>query len=300
MTRGRQSNTAYVSTDTHTDDEHGATEEPTVRDVLEQVIARTGADQAAHDVMRTEQDRVASIAQLAAEYDTIAREARQDRWTALAAAALPYMPPEKAAASPAWPALVDAWRRAEAAGLDLDTAIARLSPEASDGDTEPVAALRDRVEHWYDAASGGLRNPRTLIAGLIPAAEHVPDPEMLKALAERAALIEQRADALVARALANDEPWLAALGPPPDEPGRRIQWERAAATVAAYRDRHGVTDRQRPFGEPSAGGQWTRHEDRRRAQTAASEARRLAAHTRSKPTTAATGRFVEPKPAREL
>ncbi|MFW6033848.1 MAG: AAA family ATPase, partial [bacterium] len=300
MTRGRQSNTAYVCTDTHADDEHGPTDEPTVQDVLEQVLARTSADQAAHEVMRTEHDRVASIAQLAAEYDTIAREARKDRWAALAAAALPDMPPEDAATSPAWPGLVDAWRQAETAGLDLDTANPQLAPVPGDVDADPVATLRDRVEYWYDTASGGTRTPRTLIAGLIPSADNVADPEMRQALGERAALIEQRAEALITRALADDEPWLARLGPPPDEPGLRMQWDRAAATVAAYRDRHGVTDPQRPFGEPSGGGQWTRRADRRRAQAAANHARRLAARTRSKATTAATGQGVEPEAAREL
>ncbi|MGH9251906.1 MAG: hypothetical protein ACRD0W_20675 [Acidimicrobiales bacterium] len=66
----------------------------------------------------------------------------------------------------------------------------------------------------------------------------------------------------------------------PDEPALRLRWERAAATVAAYRDRHGVTDPANPFGEPSGGGQWTRRADRRRAQDAADEARRLAAPAR--------------------
>lgn len=35
--------------------------------------------------------------------------------------------------------------------------------------------------------------------------------------------------------------------------------ERATTTVAAYRDRHGITDPVDPFGQPTGGGQWTRH-----------------------------------------
>jgi hypothetical protein len=99
---------------------------------------------------------------------------------------------------------------------------------------------------------------------------------MGQALTERAALIEQRAEALVARAVEAGEPWIRKLGSPPDDPARRLQWELAAATVAAYRDRHGVTDPVHPFGEPTGGGQWTRRADRRRAQAAADQARRLA------------------------
>jgi len=299
MTRGRQSNTAYVCTDTRAEGEHGPTEELSAQDVLEEVLARTGADQAAHEVIRAEHDRVASIAQLAAEYDTIAREARKDRWAALAAAALPHLKAEDAAASPAWPELVAAWRRADAAGLDLDTAMPQLASHQAD-DTDPVAALRDRVEHWYDAATPGTHSRRTMIAGLIPAATDVSDPDMGQALAERAALIEQRADALVARALATSEPWLTKLGPPPERPGQRIQWERAAATVAAYRDRHGVTDPHRPFGEPSGGGQWTRRADRRRAQAAADEASRISAQAQPTPAPKPDGPAIAHEPARNL
>jgi hypothetical protein len=299
MTRGRHSNTAYVCTDTRADEEHGPTEELTAQDVLEQALARTGADQAAHEVISAELDRVASIAQLAAEYDTIAREARKDRWAALAAAALPNVPAEDAAAAPAWPELVDAWRRADAAGLDLDTAMPRLASHQAD-DTDPAAALRDRVERWFEAASPGTRATRALIAGLIPAATDVSDPSMGQALAERAALIEQRAETLVARALANSEPWLTKFGPPPERPGRRIQWERAVATVAAYRDRHGVTDPHRPFGEPSGGGQWTRRADRRRAQAAADEARRISAQAQPTPAPKPDGPAIAREPAHNL
>jgi hypothetical protein len=277
MTRARQSNTAYVCTDSTTDDdEHGsAHEELTVREVLESVLARSGTELSAHETIRAEQDRVGSIAQLAAEYDTLAREARRQRWAALAEASFPRLDPDDVAQSPSWPGLVAAWRRAEASGLDLDAAAQKLvtnMPVAGD----PVAVLHDRVQRWTDTAAPQRLPEQAFIAGLIPAAaEHVTDPETRKALAERAALIEQRAEALVARAIAAGEPWIGKIGPPPDNPARRLQWERATATVTAYRDRHGVTDPTNPFGEPTGGGQWTRRADRRRAQAAADQARGL-------------------------
>jgi hypothetical protein len=277
MTRARQSNTAYVCTNTTTDDdEHGSgTEELTVREVLEQVLARTGAELSAHETIRAEQDRVGSIAQLAAEYDTIAREARRQRWTALAEASFPNLDPNDLARSRSWPALVAAWRRAEAAGLDLDIAAPKLAASLP-ATGEPVAVLRDRVQRWTDVAAPKHVPEQAFIAGLIPAARHITDPEMDQALTERAALIEQRAEALVARAVEAGEPWIGKLGSPPDDPTRRLQWERAATTVAAYRDRHGVTDPVQPFGEPTGGGQWTRRADRCRAHAAADHARRLA------------------------
>jgi hypothetical protein len=279
MTRARGSNTAYVCTDTLVDDEHGPEQELTVRDVLEQVLARSGADVSAHETMRAEQERVGSIAQLAAEYDTIAREARRERWAALAEASFPGKDLAELSRSDRWPALVAAWRRAEASGLDLDMAASRLArglPATGDS----VAVLCDRVDRWHDVAGTREVQEQAMIAGMIPAADHVTDPETRQALVERAALVEQRAEALVARAIASGDRWLTRLGPPPGEPAIRLRWERAAATVAAYRDRHGVTDPANPFGEPSGGGQWTRRADRRRAQAAADEARRLAAAAR--------------------
>lgn len=288
MTRARQSNTAYVCTDTTTDDdEHGsAHEELTVREVLEPVLARSGAELSAHETIRTEQDRVGSIAQLAAEYDTIAREARRQRWAALAEASFPHLDPDDVAQSPSWPGLVAAWRRAEGSGLDLDTAASKLAVNLPTGG-DPVAVLHDRVQRWTDTAAPQHLPEQAFIAGLIPAArEHVTDPETRQALAERAALIEQRAETLVSRTTAAGEPWIAKLGPPPEDPALRLRWERAAATVAAYRDRHGVTDPIDPFGEHTDGGQWTRRVDRRRAQAAADDAHRLAGTTQATTTRA--------------
>jgi conjugative relaxase-like TrwC/TraI family protein len=296
MTRARQSNTAYVCTDASTDeDEHGpAAEEPTVRDVLEPVLARTGADLSAHETMRAEQDRVGSIAQLAAEYDTIAREARRQHWTALAEASFPDLDADDVAKSPSWPGLVAAWRRAEAAGLDLDAAAPKLAANLPPSG-HPVAVLSDRVRRWQDAAAPRHVREQSFIAGLIPAAQRPTDPEMRQALDERAALIEQRAEAVVTRAIEAGEPWIGKLGPPPNEPARRLRWERSAVTVAAYRDRHAVTDPTNPFGEPTGGGQWTRRADRRRAQAAADEARRLANASRALNRATAASHHADPR-----
>jgi conjugative relaxase-like TrwC/TraI family protein len=225
MTRGRHANTAYVCTTTDLDDEYGTGDQQTPREVLEAVLARTGAQLSAHETMRAEHERAGSIAQLAAEYHTIAREAHRQRWAAL------------------------------------------TGPGCSPGAQWPAPAVA--------SAGGG----QMLVAGLIPAAAGVSDPELRQALAERAALIEQRADALVAGAIAAGEPWIARLGPPPHDPPARLLWERAAATVAAYRDRHGVTDPTNPVGQPHAGGQWTRRADRRRAIAAIAAARRASQTT---------------------
>src|SRR5690606_38538956 len=124
-----------------------------------------------------------------AEYDTIAREARRQRWTALAEVCFPDADPGEITSSATWPGLVAAWRRAEASGLDLDAAAPKLAT-ALPTTGNPVAVLRDRVQRWQEAAAAQHTSEQALIAGLIPAARHVTDPEIQQALAERAALIE--------------------------------------------------------------------------------------------------------------
>lgn len=97
------------------------------------------------------------------------------------------------------------------------------------------------------AGSGRTRKPPQLIAGLIPSAAGITDPEMQQALTERDYLIEQRAAAVLDRGLAEREPWTQALGPEPADVRTAQRWRRLARVVAAYRDRYQITTGQ-PLG----------------------------------------------------
>ena len=83
MTRGRESNIAYVALDAP-DDSHAAPspDEVTAKTVLFGVLQRSGIELSAHQSIEAEQEHWSSFAQLAAEYLTIAAEAQRDRWTA--------------------------------------------------------------------------------------------------------------------------------------------------------------------------------------------------------------------------
>src|SRR5699024_6371255 len=87
MTRGRDSNQAWVIPD-RPDDAHTAphpsdNEGATGRGVLYGVLQHSGAELSAHETITFEQDRWGSIAQLAAEYETVASAAQHDRWAHL-------------------------------------------------------------------------------------------------------------------------------------------------------------------------------------------------------------------------
>lgn len=98
------------------------------------------------------------------------------------------------------------------------------------------------------AGSGRTRKPPRLIVGLIPHAGGQMTEDMRQALDERRELIEARADAVLRGALADEEPWTADLGTAPRGEKQQAAWWRAARTVAAYRDRYGITDDRTPLG----------------------------------------------------
>lgn len=249
LTRARLSNRAYISTDRPVEPLEGFTDDPSSgRSVLAAVLRNVGASTAAHEVIQIEQESAESIRTLAAEYETIAHLAQAPRWAAMLADA--GLTPGQISAveeSPAYGARAVALRRAEANNLPVARALRRLAERAQAGADDLAAVLHDRVTRWTVAAvaSGGAARPQ-LVAGLVPEARDVDEPEMANALKERARLIEARVDALLDRAQAAGAPWLSSMGlSPAPEVGR---WPIAARAVAAYRDRYNITDPERPVG----------------------------------------------------
>ena len=86
MTRGRHSNHAYVTldrADDHALPHPGDDPHATARSVLYGVLQPSGAELSAHKTIVAEHEQWGSIAQLAAEYETIAAAAQRDRWATL-------------------------------------------------------------------------------------------------------------------------------------------------------------------------------------------------------------------------
>ena len=64
--------------------------------------------------------------------------------------------------------------------------------------------------------------------------------DMRQALDERRDLLAQRADAVLGKAIAGSEQWIASLGEVPSTGPARDLWLSAARTIAVYRDRYSV------------------------------------------------------------
>ncbi|WP_370328250.1 MobF family relaxase [Euzebya sp.] len=245
LTRGRASNRAYAITDSadleaHQDDGDNVTG----RRVLTGVLSRVGAERSAHETLRAEQDRWGGITQLAAEYDTIAATAQHDRWTNLIrGCGLTSDQANQVLASDAFGPLAAALRHADAHHLDLEELLPNLVDARELDNAHQVAAV---LHHRITTATTRLaarhqRQPREMIAGLIPTAAGPMTPAMRTALDERQQLIEQRASGLVQTAIARHEPWIRHLGRVPQQWHGRDCWVRTATTVAAYRDRYDIT-----------------------------------------------------------
>ncbi|WP_369062228.1 MobF family relaxase [Kocuria rhizophila] len=282
LTRGRETNLAYVAID-KPDDSHGGPHpgdntEATARSVLFGVLQHVGAELSAHETITVEQEAWANIGQLAAEYETIAAAAQRDRWALLVrTSGLTDEEAEDAIASPAFGALTAELRRAEANHHDIETLLPRLVSARGFTDADDIAAvLHYRLSRATarPAGSGRSRKAPRLIAGLIPEATGTMGSEFRQALTERRDLIETRADTLLDTALTEKQAWTRALGTTPKDAKTAATWRRLARTVAAYRDRYDITD-PTPLGTPAAEDD-AQKIDAARARAALERARSLA------------------------
>lgn len=281
MTRGSETNIAYVAID-KPDDSHqgphpGDNTEATARSVLFGVLQHVGAELSAHETITAEQDAWANIGQVAAEYETLAAAAQRDRWVNLVhRSGLTDEEAEAAVSSPAFGAFAAELRRAEANHHDIETLLPRIVRSRGFTDADDIAAvLHHRVARATarPAGSGRARKAPRLIAGLIPEATGTMSGEFRQALTERRDLIDARADALLDTALTEQQGWAKALGAPPKDAKTAATWRRLARTVAAYRDRYGITD-PTPLGSPAEND--TQKIDAARARAALDRARDLA------------------------
>ncbi len=276
MTRGAEANMAYVAVDRPDAAHEGPRSDATGRSVVAGILQHVGAELSAHETITAEQDTWGSIAQLAAEYETLAAAAQHDRWALLVrSSGLTDDEAEDAINSPAFGALTAELRRAEANQHDIEALLPRLVRARRFGDADDIAAVlhyRLAKATTRPAGSGRTRKAPRLIAGLIPEATGTMSTDMQRALTERRDLIETRADAILDQALNAGESWTTALGTPPKDERAAATWRRHARTVAAYRDRYGITATTALGAPPESTAQKI---DAARARTAFDRARDL-------------------------
>ncbi|WP_460886989.1 MobF family relaxase [Promicromonospora xylanilytica] len=248
MTRGRDTNIAYVALDEPTTDHNPRVDDrTTARSILFGVLQHSGAELSAHQTRAAEHDKWTGIAQLAAEYDTIASLAQRGRWADLAMRTFVtdgrLMPDEARTAieSDSFWSLCAELRRTEAAGHDPSATLQRVVGQRNLLDADDACAVvLNRLASDNQRRTRPMRRSAPLIAGLVPPAlGPMPVDERL-ALEERARLIEARAVAVAQAAVRDRAAWVQRVGLPTAEACSRAP-SRGIVSVAAYREKYGVT-----------------------------------------------------------
>ena len=179
--------------------------------------------------------------------------AREQRYQDLLTAALPpgYRSQPSHQAKWLWRTL----RAAELAGLDAGQVLAAAVGERDLAGARDIPAVIDaRLRHQVGSLVPLPAGPWS--AQLPP----IADPERHAYAAQIAALMDARKDRIGEHAAEHALPWaVTALGPVPEHPLDRLDWQRRAASIGAWRELSGYDHPAEPIGpEPAAAAPDTR------------------------------------------
>lgn len=241
----------YVALD-RPDGSHAAPlidDELTASTMLQAVLQHSGAELSGHQTITAEQEKWGSVAQLAAEYETVASAAQPGRWSDLVRrSGLTARQTEEAVTSRAFGPLAAALRRAEANGHDVEQFFVSLVGQHHLTDADDIAAvLKYRLGFATSDKASTSSQPverwQHFIAGLIPEASGPMPQKERSALDQRKGLIEARVNALADAATAEGPRWWHHIGAPPAPTNSAVyrDWLTCIATIVAYRDRYQIT-----------------------------------------------------------
>lgn len=259
MTRGRNSNTAYVceSGPGHDDELHEAPES-TWLEIMGEVLAAQGAERTAHEVGDDEQRNAHSLHHLAAEYDYLAQIAAADELRYAAERVQPGIA-KTLECSPSWDAGVAAWRRATA--RESRAAVATLEHTIRrPGDAQDVTAvLHSRLRLIGDRTSTG--HDDWLHEDFTSSRSDLSDM-----IAQVRSLAASRVQELKVKALAGTDPWARRVDDSLPDSTNTMDRNALLEQIAIYRDRWLIGDDPEPLGPPTADYEWERSNDRRQLE----------------------------------
>ena len=215
--------------------------------VLAGVLDRDGQQRSATQTRNQALADADHLAILHAIWAAETTPAREQRYRALLMNALPPGYRRQPGHQARW--LWRTLRAAELAGLDPAEVLADAIAERDLAGSRDIAAVLDaRIRHRLGTLVP--LPPR-------PWSEQVPalaDPERRAYVAEIAALMDARKDRIGEHAAGHPPPWaIAALGPVPADPPDRLDWQKRAAAIGAWRELSGYSDPADPIGpEPVA------------------------------------------------
>ena len=216
--------------------------------LAEMITGRDGAAQSASQAWRQALADADHLAVLHAIWTAETTPARERRYRALLESALPPGTGQQDSHKEQW--LHRTLRAAELAGLDPGEVLARAVAERDLTGARDIPAVIDaRIRRRH----GDLAPlPAPSWSAQVPQTD---DPGRRRFLIQLAAAMDDRRRRIGEHAAASTLPWaIAALGAPPDDPAARLDWQRKAAAIGAYRELSGHDHPDDPIGpEPATG-----------------------------------------------
>jgi AAA domain len=215
--------------------------------VLSGVLDRNGQQLSAAQTRRQALADADHLAILHAIWTDQANQVRERHYRDLLAAHLPPEHRREPGHQARW--LWRTLRTAELAGLDPGAVLAAAIGERDLAGARDLAAVIDaRIRYRTGALVSAPAGPWS---SRVPA---ITDPERHAYLTEIAVLMDARQDRIGEHAAEHSLPWaVTALGPVPDDPQDRAEWQERAASIGAWRELSGHRDPADPIGpEPAA------------------------------------------------
>ena len=215
--------------------------------VLSDVLEREGAEPSALEVQRRNLANADHLGKLHAIWEGETKDAIRARYEQSLREQLPAQyqnTPLSGAATWLWRSL----RSADAAGLDANEVLSQaISAKPLTGARDLVAVIDSRVR---EETARLVPQPAGPWSARVP---EIDDPARREYVTALAKTMDERTERLGEfTAEARQRGRCARLGPVPDEPLERLEWERRAAPIAAYRELFGFGDPAEPIGpEPS-------------------------------------------------
>ena len=215
--------------------------------VLAGVLDRDGQQRSATQIRRQALADADHLAMLHAIWAAETTSARQRQYQDLLMSTVPpdYRGEPGHRANWLWRTL----RAAELAGLDPAQVLAEAVAERDLAGSRDVPAVIDaRIRYRFGCL---VPRPAGPWSAQVP---EIPDPDRRAYLTQIAALMDARKDRLGDHAADHAPPWaITALGPVPAHPLDRLDWQRRAASIGAWRELSGHYDPADPIGpEPVA------------------------------------------------
>ena len=216
--------------------------------VLADVLERDGQQLSASQTWQQALADADHLAILHAIWTAETSPVREQRYRDLLLAALPPGYRQGPGHQAKW--LWRTMRAAELAGLDLGEVLAAAIGERDLTGARDVTAVIDaRLRRRTSAL---IPRPAGPWSAQLP---DIADPERRGYTTQIAAAMDARKDRIGEHAADNELPWaVSALGPAPEHPVDRLEWQQRAASIGAYRELSGYAHPADPIGpEPATG-----------------------------------------------